>query len=74
MKEPFKLRFTGWIEVVKQITGRMLQTEGLASTEVWKSEQSCYIGKTAWMLHWLEKKERKWSRSVVSDSLWPHGL
>ena len=37
----------------------MLQTEGLASTEVWKSEQSCYLGKTAWMLHWLEKKERK---------------
>ena len=22
----------------------------------------------------LVKKERKWSRSVVSDSLWPHGL
>ena len=33
--------------------------------------------------HWVKqsslvmksyKKERKWSRSVVSDSLWPHGL
>ena len=23
---------------------------------------------------WKERKKRKWSRSVVPDSLWPHGL
>ena len=27
-----------------------------------------------WTIKKAERKERKWSRSVMSDSLWPHGL
>ena len=39
----------------------------------WPRDRTCVFHIGRWILyHWATKV--KWSRSVVSDSLWPHGL
>ena len=40
-----------------------------------KREPSCTVGgKVNWCSHCGKQYEVKWNHSVVSDSLWPHGL
>ena len=40
----------------------------------WLLQTAPRVFLTPWPITVFLKRERKWSRSVVSDSLWPHGL